>query len=72
MNGRSQAVRLPSNCRFDGSSVYVRRDAVTGDVVLSKRPEGWGDFFEQLTSVVVPADFLANRDGSPPQQRDVL
>ena len=31
-NGRSQAVRLPSDYRFAGSEVFVRRDPATGDV----------------------------------------
>src|SRR5260370_1403367 len=37
-NGSSQAVRLPAEFRFDGEEVYVTRDDVTGDVVLSNRP----------------------------------
>ena len=36
MHGRSQAVRLPKEFRFDGSEVYVRR--VGADVVLSATP----------------------------------
>ena len=35
MTGRSQAVRLPAEFRFDTDEVYIRRDPVTGDVVLS-------------------------------------
>ena len=45
-NGRSQAVRLPAQFRFSGSEVYVRRDPNTGDVILSRRPESWQDFFD--------------------------
>jgi antitoxin VapB len=44
----SQAVRLPAEFRFDPSDeVYIRRDQVTGDVVLSVKPasSSWGDFF---------------------------
>ena len=33
-NGRSQAIRLPSEFRFEGTEVYVRRDPATGDVML--------------------------------------
>ncbi|TAJ39572.1 MAG: antitoxin [Reyranella sp.] len=49
-NGRSQAVRLPKDFRFEGDEVYVRRE---GDsVVLSpKKMPGenpWKDFFEAL------------------------
>ncbi|MBC7608575.1 MAG: AbrB/MazE/SpoVT family DNA-binding domain-containing protein [Polaromonas sp.] len=39
--GRSQAVRLPLEFRFDVSEVFIRRDAVTGDVVLSRKPTDW-------------------------------
>ena len=34
--GRSQAVRLPLEFRFDVAEVFIRRDPATGDVVLSR------------------------------------
>ena len=37
MHGRSQAVRLPKEFRFEGSEVFVRR--VGADVVLSSLPK---------------------------------
>jgi antitoxin VapB len=39
--GRSQAIRLPLEFRFDVSEVFIRRDPVTGDVVLSRKPADW-------------------------------
>lgn len=39
--GRSQAVRLPREFRFDVTEVFIRRDPVTGDVVLSRKPADW-------------------------------
>jgi antitoxin VapB len=39
--GRSQAVRLPLEFRFDVAEVFIRRDPNTGDVVLSKKPSDW-------------------------------
>jgi antitoxin VapB len=71
-NGRSQAVRLPANFRFEGSEVYVRRDPDTRDVILSRRPESWEDFFDLMTSIEVPEDFLADRGDAPPQKRKGL
>ncbi len=73
-NGRSQAVRLPSEYRFEGSEVYVRRDAATGDVILSRRPESWKDFFALLKTDAfeVPKDFLADRKDAPPQKRELF
>lgn len=41
VTGRSQAVRLPLEFRFDVSEVFIRRDPGTGDVVLSKKPSDW-------------------------------
>lgn len=71
-NGRSQAVRLPSEYRFEGSEVYVRRDSATGDVILSRRPESWQDFFELMKTIDVPKDFLADRQDTPPQKRKMF
>jgi antitoxin VapB len=45
INGRSQAVRLPAAYRFDVKQVFIRQDAESGDVILSRRPTTWDDFF---------------------------
>lgn len=71
-NGRSQAVRLPADYRFEGSEVYIRRDPASGDVILSRRPNSWEDFFELLKTVDVPHDFLADRKDAPPQKRELF
>jgi antitoxin VapB len=68
-NGRSQAVRLPAEYRFEGSEVFVRRDPATGDVILSRRPDSWKDFFELMEGIEVPENFLADREDAPPQKR---
>jgi antitoxin VapB len=39
MIGGSQAVRLPAEFRFEADEVEIRRDSITGEVVLS-RPVG--------------------------------
>lgn len=71
-NGRSQAVRLPAEYRFESSEVYIRRDPLSGDVILSRRPESWQDFFELMKAIDVPEDFLADRNDAPPQKRDLF
>ena len=71
-NGRSQAVRLPSDYRFSGAEVYVRRDPATGDVILSRRPDSWQDFFALTSTIDIPEDFLAHRRDSPPQKRKLF
>ena len=71
-NGRSQAVRLPAEFRFAEKEVYIRRDPVSGDVVLSRRPGGWEEFFELVKRLDVPQDFMAERGDAPPQVRPEL
>ncbi len=71
-NGRSQAVRLPADLRFEGSEVYVRRDPATGDVILSRRPESWADFFELVRTTKPPRDFLSEIPDLPPQTRKLF
>ena len=71
-NGRSQAVRLPAEYRFQGSEVFIRRDPATGDVVLSRRPESWEDFFHLADVIDMPEDFLADRHDRPPQKRKLF
>ena len=57
--GRSQAVRLPKEYRFEGGEVFIRRDNTTGDVVLSRRPESWASFFNLDASTKVPGNFMS-------------
>jgi antitoxin VapB len=71
-NGRSQAVRLPSEYRFQGSEVFIRRDPASGDVILSRRPESWHDFFELADTIEVPERFMAHRRDRPPQRRKLF
>jgi antitoxin VapB len=66
--GRSQAVRLPREFRFEGTEVFVRRDPKTGDVILSRRPTSWDGLFELYGKDSVPADFLGEADRRQPQQ----
>lgn len=71
-NGRSQALRLPAEYRFEGSEVYIRRDPKTGDVILSARPESWEEFFDLADKARVPDDFMAERGDKPPQKRKLF
>ena len=48
VTGRSQAVRLPLEFRFDVSEVFIRHDPATGDVVLSRKPTDWQGLLEAV------------------------
>jgi antitoxin VapB len=70
-NGRSQAVRLPAAYRFDSKEVFIRQDAATGDVILSRRPTTWDGFFAVLKGAKLPADFLGLQERKlPAHSRD--
>ncbi|MFI5002153.1 MAG: antitoxin [Reyranellales bacterium] len=43
-NGRSQAVRLPKDCRFEGDEVYVKRQGRV--VTLMPKDDPWRELFE--------------------------
>lgn len=70
VTGRSQAVRLPREFRFTENEVYIRRDVQTGDVILSRRPDSWTDFFALAKTTVVPADFMTQADRNQPELSD--
>jgi antitoxin VapB len=66
-NGRSQAVRLPREFRFDCEEVFVQKQ---GDkVILSSKEPGWDEFFDSVS--VFGEDFLSEREDLPPQERSL-
>lgn len=72
MNGRSQAVRLPIKFRFNCKEVYIRKDSETGDVIISKKPESWDDFFELMETINVPKDFMDKRENEISPNRELF
>ncbi len=66
MNGRSQAVRLPKDCRFDCDEVFVYKQGDT--VVLSAKAPGWDEFFAAASAF--GDDYLPEREDQAPQERD--
>ena len=65
MNGRSQAVRLPKEYRFDCEEVFVQKQ---GDkVILTAKKPGWDEFFD--ASPVFGDEFLSDREDTLPQDR---
>ncbi|HEY5381171.1 MAG TPA: AbrB family transcriptional regulator [Acidobacteriaceae bacterium] len=74
MNGRSQAVRLPSEFRFDGNEVSIRKDPETGDVILSRKPKNLDRFFAMLEEVPAEerAAFKIPRDRAPLKPRKIF
>ncbi len=75
-NGRSQAVRLPAEFRFEGDEVLIRRDPETGDIILSPRNktfEDWVTLRDRLLPRIPQEDLNALddlRDTGPHAERD--
>ena len=68
-NGRSQAVRLPKECRFNTDEVAVNR---IGDIVLlMPKTNKWSSFMQAID--MFSDDFMQDgRDGRLEQERDEL
>ena len=72
MSGRSQAVRIPAEFRFNTDEVYVRRDPQTGGLILTQSPASWEEIFVALDEVVFPAEFMADRGQGIVEVREEL
>jgi antitoxin VapB len=70
--GRSQAVRLPREFRFQGTEVFIRRDPNTNEVVLSAKPASWQAFFDLADRTEIPADFMIDREDLPSEERNLF
>ena len=68
-NGRSQAVRLPKECRFDSEEVAVNK---IGDIViLMPKDNKWSGLLSGLS--LFSEDFLSDGRGEQPlQEREAL
>ncbi len=62
-NGRSQAVRLPANCRFTGTDVYVKK--YEGIVLLIPKDDPWAALINSLDQF---SDDYMNARSQPDEQ----
>ncbi len=68
VNGRSQAVRLPKEYRFDGSDVFIKK--IDDVVMLIPRNKVWKTFRNSFNKF--SDDLLLERENEVPQERDNL
>jgi len=65
-NGKSQAVRLPKEFRFNGDQVYLKQ---VGDaVILLPYDTPWQAMVDSLS--LFSADFMQERSQPPDQERE--
>lgn len=77
MNGRSQAVRLPAEFRFEGTEVNIRRNPATGEVILSPQRTRTGSLarFFELRDAIPPEElegFMEDREQGEHEREDPL
>jgi len=64
--GRSQAVRLPKEFRFEGDTVLIRRK---GSAVILE-PDGWPDGYA-LSFAGIPDNFERGPQGTPDRREEL-
>lgn len=67
VNGRSQAVRLPKEFRFDGDEVFIKR---VGDAVVLLPRRSWNTLFDALDAF--EPGFTLEREQPAAQDREAL
>ncbi len=68
VNGRSQAVRLPKEYRFEESDVFIKK--IDDVVMLIPRNKVWKTFRNSFSKF--SDDLLLERNNELPQERDNL
>ena len=66
--GRSQAVRLPKEFRFESSEVFIRKEG--DEVILSEKPASWEDLFN--SSKRPTDDFMTERVDLKAEKRELF
>ena len=66
--GRSQAVRLPKEFRFESSEVFIRKEG--DEVILSEKPASWEGFFN--SSKRPTDDFMTERVDLKAEKRELF
>ena len=67
-NGKSQAVRLPKEFKFQGSEVYIKR--IGRNVMLIPKDDPWGSLIDSLDDF--SDDFMAERNQPGLDKREAL
>lgn len=68
VTGRSQAVRIPKEYRFDCDEVYIARD---GDkIILTPKAKSWREYFD--AGERFSEDFPEHIEDIQPEERDAF
>ena len=68
VSGRSQAVRIPKDFRFDTDEVYIEQRG--NQLVLTPKPRSWNDYFQHARRF--STDFPEAIEDLPASERETL
>jgi len=68
INGKSQAVRLPKEYKFEGKEVYVKK--IGRNVLLIPKDDPWEALIDSLDKF--SSDFMSERTQPPADKREKL
>ncbi len=66
MNGRSQAIRLPKEFRFNTDEVFITKQGQS--IIITAKKPTWDEFFDCKSAFT--DEYLNERDDTQPQERD--
>lgn len=66
-DGDNQVLILPTGFHFEGNEVYIRRNPLTDEVILSEKRswQSWDEFLAGQDPSAVPENFLQPREQPP-------
>ena len=67
-NGKSQAVRLPKEFKFEGKEVYIKR--IGKNVILSPKDDPWESLLSSLNNF--SDDFMRERTQPAVEDREIF
>ena len=67
-SGRSQAVRIPKEFRFETDEVFIEREGQR--IILTPKPKSWKTYFQEGKRF--SDDFPDSIEDSPPEEREKL
>lgn len=70
-NGRSQAVRLPKEYRFDSEEVLIKKTS-QGVLLMPKQTDVWQQWSQKLDSLTIDDNTFTRQEQGKTQQRDSL
>ena len=54
-------MHIPPEYRFDTDEVYLLQDPLTGDIIVSKQPDSWDDYYDAIEELNHSGNFASDK-----------